>query len=136
MKLRKSNSEKKEVALKTPKIEKITFNFSFITNQNGYDLLSNKEIHSKFTERVMALSSQNFVNVLMLKREQGFEQIPDREIKYINCPTEFVNSHRNFESGDKFWVFRLSNKGRVVGKMIDKTYYVIGIDTKFDSYKH
>ncbi|EGD28208.1 hypothetical protein HMPREF5505_0193 [Lactobacillus delbrueckii subsp. lactis DSM 20072] len=48
----------------------------------------------------------------------------------------FSSSGRLEECGDVYWVFRLNDKGRVIGKINRNIFYILAIDTKFNLYKH
>ncbi|MBS9335580.1 hypothetical protein G6R27_06005 [Fructobacillus sp. M1-10] len=67
-------------------------------------------------------------------KEQGVEFID--ELKHSITLTEFSNTERERECDDKFCVVRISDKGRLIGKMNGNLFYVLAVDTKFDLYDH
>ncbi|EFR61246.1 hypothetical protein LBJG_01772 [Lactobacillus jensenii 1153] len=68
-------------------------------------------------------------------KEQGLELMPEDQVK-LRIKQEFKTSGRYDECDDDYWVFRLSKKGRVIGKISDNIFYILAVDPKFDLYKH
>lgn len=131
---------------KNPKIKKhfrkkLVFNFSFLTPDKKYNLdpnspKINNKIRLKLLERIYQLSQSDFVEVLNWNKKIGLEQIPEKEMKKFHFHPEFIKSKRADRCDDQCWIFRLGNKGRVIGKMNDNLFYIIKIDADFDGYKH
>lgn len=137
--LKKSKSSKIEI--KSPENfqpSKIVFNFSFITGDKKYGVKSkgfNQNVQKKFMDKVVYLSSIDFDVVLGLPREKGLESINEDKV-HFRVNSEFKSSGRHQDCLNDFWVFRLNRLGRVIGKIFDKTFYILCIDTTFDAYDH
>lgn len=136
----KSKKVKARPKIKSNKLEDfkpeyVQFNFSFITKHEKYNLENNDSIHTLLLEKIYYLSSMDWVQVLALRKEQGIETLSSHALKKFTIPPEFKDRRDDYCT-DKFFVFRLRNQGRVIGKMIDKTFYILAIDTTFDLYKH
>lgn len=121
--------------------QRLVFNFSFLTLDNKYNLNShsktiNKNIRLKLLEKIYQLSQVDINTVLGYKKEQGLEKISEAEMKSFNMHPDFIKSRRKNECDEYCWIFRLSKKGRVIGKMNDNIFYIIKIDTDFKSYNH
>lgn len=115
---------------------KLSFNFSFLTNDKKYNFnYLSKELKAKLVDKIQFLSSDDFVVVSNWDKNQGLEQIAENQIN-ISIHPEFISSGRDELCGEKFWIFRLSSKGRVIGKLKDKTFFILSVDTSFDQYNH
>ncbi|MGZ1196939.1 hypothetical protein ACXO3Q_06710 [Lactobacillus delbrueckii subsp. bulgaricus] len=86
-------------------------------------------------EKIEKLSIEEISVVLGWAKEQGLEQLPDNVVSLSINPF-FSSSGRLEEYGDVYWVFRLNDKGRVIGKINRNIFYILAIDTKFNLYKH
>jgi len=132
---------KPKIEIKTPKSFKpckIVFNFSFVTDDKKYGFRSkgfDQKVQKKFMERMVFLSSVDFDVLLGLPRESGLETISEDKV-HFRVDTEFKSSGRHQDCLNDFWVFRLNKLGRVIGKIFDKTFYILCIDTTFDAYDH
>lgn len=116
--------------------ERFTFNFSFITNKKEYDIKHcEPRVKKKLLEKLEFLSSKDKVAIMGLSKEQTFEIIPEKEVS-ISPHTDFVSSGRADKAQDGYYVFRLNKLGRVIGKVIDNTFYITAVDTNFDLYDH
>lgn len=116
------------------------FNFSFLTRDKRYNLDKNnnsidKNVQAKLLEKIEKLSIEEISVVLGWAKEQGLEQLPDNVVSLSINPF-FSSSGRLEEYGDVYWVFRLNDKGRVIGKINRNIFYILAIDTKFNLYKH
>ncbi len=117
---------------------RLTFNFSFLTADKKYNFNnsgSNKNVKSTFLNTILRLSSDDLVAVLGYPRETGLEKIRESSM-HFSLNREFVKSDRSKDCLDGLWVFRINNKGRVIGKIQNTTFYIMGIDTSFDVYRH
>lgn len=120
--------------------KRYAFNFSYITRDDEYCLskdnkyLTNK-VRAKFIERICKLSEQDVVSLCFTGKKQGIEKIKESSVS-LNILPEFKSSGRYDECESDFRVFRLSTKGRVIGKVNDNIFYIMGVDARFDSYKH
>lgn len=120
--------------------EYLTFNFSFLTKDSDYNLdksskTIDKRVRLKLLERITDLSSKDIVEVLNLRREEGFERIDEKQVK-ISVNQAFIQSKRHLECDDGYWIFRLNKLGRVIGMKNGNIYYLLAIDTKFKMYNH
>lgn len=121
--------------------KRLVFNFSFLTTEKKYNLDPNSpkindKIRLKLLERIYQLSQSDFIDVLNMDRKIGLEKIPEKEMKKFHLHPEFIRTKRTDKCDDQCWIFRLGNKGRVLGKMNDNLFYIVKIDTDFGSYKH
>jgi len=136
-----TNTEKPTIDIKKAiefEPSRLTFNFSFITRDRKYNFSSkgcNKNVKNNILDKIVRLSSESFVSILGWPREQGIERMPESDVG-ISINPEFISSKRHASCLEDLWVFRLSKHGRIIGKIQDKTFYVLAIDTTFDAYKH
>ncbi|MCT3341652.1 hypothetical protein EFP49_02305 [Lactobacillus johnsonii] len=119
---------------------RLAFNFSFLTNATQYNLKKNNKnvnnkIRLKLLEKIATLSEEDKVLILNRPKDQGLELLPEEQVK-LRINQEFKDSGRYEECDDNYWVFRLSKKGRVIGKISDNIFYILAVDPKFDLYKH
>lgn len=119
---------------------RLAFNFSFLTNATQYNLKKNNKnvnnkIRLKLLEKIATLSEEDKVLILNRSKDQGLELLPEEQVK-LRINQEFKDSGRYEECDDNYWVFRLSKKGRVIGKISDNIFYILAVDPKFDLYKH
>ena len=126
--------------IKTHHTERLAFNFSFLTKDSQYNLDKrgknvNKTVKLKLIERICALSTEDKVIILGRPKEQGLELLPEREVSFT-LNSEFKSSGRLKECDEGYWVFRLSTKGRGIGKINDNIFYLLAIDPKFELYNH
>ena len=111
----------------------IKFNFSFI----NYDKDFNDEHKIQFVKRLFDLSKESYLVVASWGKEIGFENIK-LDIKKEIMPS-FFNGNRQFDG--KYTVIRLYPNNnpfpsRIIGKMINKIFYVFFIDICGNLYKH
>lgn len=113
------------------------FNYSFISY--GLDELNEKE-KSELFDRIVDLSSEEYLCIQQRNKATGIEFINENQIKK-NITSKFfnVNSHRRFLG--KYCVFRLypnnnPTAGRVIGIFIKNIFYILFIDKKGKLYNH
>lgn len=140
MKFKQSDLNNKEGKIKLRdnyKPKKLAFNFSFLTRNKKYNFQTiDKATKAKILDKMAYLSSEDFVIVASTwPKEKGIEKLNESEIS-ISMHPDFFDGKREKFCDDYFWVFRLSKKGRVVGKLLNNIFIVVGIETTFDSYKH
>lgn len=109
------------------------FNFSFMK----YDKHFTSEHKSALIDRIEEISKEPFEVVSSWGKERGFETINVNLKKQINL--EFLQSSRKYDN--KFTIIRLypHNKpypSRIIGKLINKIFYILLIDIKGDYYPH
>lgn len=133
-KQQKNSNAGEKVRLKKRHSEYIVFNFSFIDKNLGLDRLETRTA-KKFFERIGSLSTLSIDKLLQIKKEQGLEFVPDKQVK-LTVSQEFMQSGRHHDCHKDMCVFRLNKEGRVIGKLQDNIFYVLGVDTDFKAYKH
>lgn len=120
------------------KPDRLTFNLSFITRDNKYNFSGkhfDKRTKMALFDKMVRLSSDTYVSVLSLSKDQGLEKLPEKAVS-ITINPEFINTNRHRSCQEGLWIFRLSKKGRVIGKIQGLTFYVLAVDTTFDLYEH
>ncbi len=118
--------------------DRLAFNFSFITRDHKYnfeDKSFSKLAKVKVFDKLLRLSVERYHAVLGWPKRLGLENIPEKEVALALHP-EFTKSLRYQDCLPGFWVFRISDTGRVIGKIQETTFYVLAVDTKFKLYKH
>ena len=111
----------------------MVFNFAYITYEDDFD----KDAAMAFHKRIREISSTPFNEMAKWSKEKGFENIPLKIRKDI--PPGFEEEVEKVKG--KYTVIRLykSNyptKGRIIGKLVNKVFYIFYIDVKGDLYKH
>lgn len=144
MKIKSNNfnspSFPKETKIKLHHTSRFAFNFSFLTKESKYNLDSrgntiDNRVRLKLLERIYQLSQEDIVRILGLNKKQGLEKIPEEKVR-LRIHSDFKSSNRYKECEDDYWVFRLGNLGRVIGKKNSNIFYVMSIDASFDQYDH
>lgn len=130
----------KTVKIKKHHVDRFAFNFSFITKNSKYNLDSNsktinKKVRLKLLDRITQLSQDDRVVILNRDKREGLEKIPENKVR-LSIHPDFKKSKRYDECDDDFWVFRLSDLGRVIGKVNENIFYIMSIDASFDQYNH
>ena len=114
----------------------IKFNFSFITHEENFK----DEYKLQLLERIRELSSVPYIELQSWRKNTGIE-IERINIKKEISPKFFEgNSHRNFIDG-KYAIFRLYTNdnpilARVIGRLINKVFYIFFIDIGGNLYNH
>lgn len=127
--------KKIDVVRRPMRYDRMSFNFSFLTNDKQYNLETLQPVHQKkLLHKLKILSADHVTRVKLLRREQGLEFIDS--LKKSITIADFIDSGRFDECDDKYCVFRMSDSGRVIGKIYNNLFYVLAIDTKFDLYDH
>ena len=114
----------------------LKFNFSFITYEKGFS----KEYQIQFLNRIRELSKVPYLEMMQWPKAKGLE------IEKININKEisinFFNesSHREFND-KKYAIFRLYPndnpiEARIIGRLIDKIFYIFFIDIGGNLYHH
>ena len=88
-------------------------------------------------ERLMELSSVNYLELMRWDKYKGFEEERVKINKQL--PDKFCEEITKFDG--KYSIMRLYKNnvptpGRVIGKLINKVFYVFYIDTKGELYNH
>lgn len=130
----------KKTGIKKFQPNRFAFNFSFLTPDRKYNLnrrskTVTKRVRLKLIDRIYQLSQNDIVTILNYDRKQGLERIPESAVK-LSIHPGFISSHRYDNCEDDYWVFRLGNVGRVIGKKNNNIFYLMSIDASFDQYHH
>lgn len=127
----------------------ITFNFSFMTNNdkyNFYNLQFSEEHKRLLYHRLHELSKKDIVSLTAkTSKNFGLEKIDKKslhgrdKLRSMEIDKDFLSSKRKSLSGDGYWIFRLCpnnnpHETRIIGKMIDDVFYVMFIDIGHDLY--
>lgn len=146
------NAEKKitNIALRNAQQKVyISFNWSFITTNNSYNLKSSEfttEHSHLLVKRLFELSEKDVVSITAnYSKKIGLEKLPKsklsnkEKLKNLEIHKSFNDSVRKELAGEDFWVFRLCPnnnpyESRIVGKMIDDVFYVMFIDYRHELY--
>ncbi|MFR0551017.1 hypothetical protein [Ligilactobacillus salivarius] len=133
-----NNDKNQTIKIKKYRDLKLTFNFSFLTKDKKYNLSKSngidKDVRLKILEKVHELSQINLSDVYLESKIHGFEKLA--EIPWMKVHSDFLNTGRFHDCSNGYWVFRLSKKGRVIGKINNNIFYILAIDTKFNLYDH
>lgn len=114
------------------KSQHMVFSFAYLAN---YELDTKEK--SVVLDRLNALSKHPFLTVLGWQKNIGFEDIPLKIRKDV--PKQFEQEIEPFDG--KYSVVRLypnnnPTPGRIIGKLVNKVFYMFYIDSKGELYKH
>ena len=132
-KIKKNNNKITTVCNNCFQPQYIKFNFSFINYEENIEDRDNIQIYNRIKE----LSSEPYLIVSSWDKKKGFENIK-LDIKKQIKP-EFYGGHRYFDG--KYTIIRIypnnnPTKGRIIGKMINKIFYIFFVDVKGNLYEH
>lgn len=135
-----SVSTPNQVFIRRYESSRLTFNFSFLTEDIDYNLSKknkhlNNKVKLKLLDKIKLLSEEDMALLFCKSKEQGLELLPEAQVS-LKINNEFKNSSRYDKCKDGFFVFRLNKLGRVIGKIDNSIFYILAIDTKFELYKH
>lgn len=114
----------------------LKFNFSFLNYDNNFT----EEHQIQFLKRIRELSSVPYLEMISWSKNTGIE-VEKIDISKEISPNFFQgNSHRNFDD-KKYAIFRLYTNNnpivaRVIGRLINKVFYVFFIDIGGNLYNH
>lgn len=141
-------SESEDAKLKLASIDRkkkrLAFNFSFLTDDSYYNFENSyfDEFVSKvFFVRLHDLSVVIKSKTFLMDKYHGLEKyLPTKKDILYNKPDhkDFGNERRRL-SGDNYFIFRLFPNNnpipcRVIGRIIDETFYVMFIDYEHELY--
>lgn len=124
---------------------RVSFNFSFLTNNNDYNItcsLFTGPVAKKLFDRISFLSKYDVMSATALGKEHGLELIKKfgrkDKISSLNIHEQFGQERLGL-CNDGYWIFRLCPnnnpyESRVLGKIIDHTFYVMFIDCEHELY--
>jgi len=112
----------------------IKFNFSFITYEDNFD----EKYQIQLLKRIREMSSVPFIELMSWSKNKGFE-IEKINIEK-NISPNFYQGHRDFDD-EKYAIFRLYTNdnpilARVIGRLINKIFYIFFIDIGGNLYNH
>lgn len=130
----KSNSNKiKLTCTNCFKSKHIVFNFAYITYCDDF----NEEEKRVLIDRMLEVSSVTYLELMMWDKYKGLEE----ERLQINkeIPLGFNTDIEKFDG--KYTIMRLYKNnyptpGRIIGKIVNKVFYIFYIDVKGVLYKH
>lgn len=132
-KIKKKNNKITTLCTNCFQPQYMKFNFSFITYEEDIEDSDKIQIYNRIKE----LSSEPYLIVSSWDKKKGFENIKVDIKKQIK--PEFYGGHRYFDG--KYTIIRIypnnnPKKGRLIGKMINKIFYIFFVDVKGNLYAH
>lgn len=129
----KSNNKIKLTCTNCFKSKHIVFNFAYITYSNNF----NEEEKRVLLDRMIEVSSVPYLELMMWDKYKGFEEERLKINKEV--PSRFINDIQEFDG--KYTILRLYKNnnptpGRIIGKIVNKVFYIFYIDVKGTLYKH
>lgn len=131
--IKRDSPKVKAVCTNCFKSNHIVFSFAYVTYCENFDS------HAKETlvERIQEISSVNYLELMRWDKYKGFEEERVRISKAI--PEKFNSEIKEFDG--KYSIMRLykgntPTPGRIIGKLINKVFYIFYIDAKGDLYNH
>ncbi len=115
------------------KSKHVVFNFAYVTY---YDYFEKGE-KAVLIDRIRELSSVNYLEMMSWDKYKGIEEEKLKIKKKI--PEGFITDITDFDG--KYSIFRLYKNneptpGRIIGKLVNKVFYIFYIDVKGILYKH
>lgn len=112
----------------------LKFNFSFIS----YDKNITKTIKSDLYDRIQELSAEPYLVVANYDKKIGFEF---ENLKITKKLPQKIYDNETRKIDEKYAIFRLYPNNnpsvvRIIGKFVDKIFYIIFIDVNGKLYKH
>ena len=111
----------------------IVFSFAYVTYDDNFD----SDAKQTLIDRIQEVSSVNYLELMRWGRYKGFEE--ERLSISKEIPRGFINEIQDFDG--KYSIMRLyknndPTKGRIIGKIVNKVFYIFYIDVKGILYKH
>lgn len=118
---------------------RLSFNLSFIANDDHYNLNNDSLNHQALMRKMEQLSNRTLVSMLNEPKKAGIENIPQKKlngrIKDMPIPVGFGETRSKIAT-DKLAIARFnSQQSRLIGKLIDQTFYIFWIDCNHELYK-
>ena len=101
-----------------------------------------KNYKLQFLDRLLFLSSSNYMNIIQYGKEIGFELEPINEIKLTkDIPKKFSDRFSSDKYNNKIAIARLYTNnnpivGRIIGVIIKNIFYIFFLDIGGKLYKH
>lgn len=132
-KIKRNNPKIERACSNCFKSNNVVFNFAYIV----YDDEFNDNDKKAFVDRIREVSSVNYLELQTWGKYKGFEEIKVKINKDIPC--KFIQEIQDFDG--KYSIMRLYKNneptpGRIIGKLINKVFYIFYIDTKGKLYSH
>lgn len=122
-----------------PQLKDLLSTGGLLTPDKKYNLEGKqveKKHRLKLLNKIYSLSQRDIVELVSHDdKRNGLEQIPESEMRDLRIDPVFKRTRYN-SCEENYWVFRLSNQGRVIGKKYKNIFYIMSIDTKFKQYNH
>ncbi|MCP4986507.1 MAG: hypothetical protein GY928_10760 [Colwellia sp.] len=106
------------------------FSFEYCFNGNRGLAKTSAATNKVIMGKIITFSQQRWVDIKALPKASGFEKIEVNQLK--STP----NLPKKFEGIDKVDVCRLGRNARLIGYILDDTFYAVWVDTKLDMYDH
>lgn len=131
--IKKKNNKISKSCSNCFKSNHIVFNFAYIT----YDEDFNDEDKKVFMDRIRELSSVPYLELMAWAKYKGFEEVKVKIDK--NVSSKFEKEIKIFDG--KYSIMRLYKNntptpGRIIGKLVNKVFYIFFIDVKGVLYNH
>lgn len=132
-KIKKQNVRIEKICTHCFQPQYFKFNFSFINYEEELEDTDKIQLY----DRLKQISSEPYIIVSNWNKNIGFENVKVNIKKEIN--PDFFDGNRNFDG--KFTILRLypnnnPTPGRIIGKLINKVFYIFFIDAKGRLYNH
>lgn len=117
---------------------RLVFNFSFLCSDDKYNLKNSDIDHRRLLARLEELSQRTWVALTILPKSSGIERVSKSNLsgrlKDMPDPKGFGDKRLKYAT-DKVAIIRLNGKARLIGKLIDQTFYLFWIDLNHELYK-
>ena len=115
------------------KSKHIVFNFAYITYDDDFCDTDKK----MFIDRLREMSSVTYLELMTWPKQKGLEEVKVKIAKEV--PETFINEIQDFDG--KYSIMRLYKNneptpGRIIGKLVNKVFYIFYIDVKGRLYNH
>jgi len=132
-KIKSSNNKIKLTCTNCFKSKHIVFNFAYVTYSDDF----NEEEKKVLIDRMLEVSSVTYLELMMWDKYKGIEEERLKISKEI--PIGFNSDIEEFDG--KYTILRLYKNnyptpGRIIGKIVNKVFYIFYIDVKGTLYKH
>ena len=118
-------------------LEKLTFNFSFISKNYSVDYKNLDKSNARSVLKKLVKAS--CVDYEVLLEQNNIEYIPKEKMRedMMSIPPEFKRTGRYDKCSTNYVVIKGSDL-RIIGKInpISKIFYILAIDVNFELYDH
>jgi len=106
------------------------FSFEYCFNGNRGLTKTSAATNKVIMGKIITFSQQTWGDIKALPKASGFEKIEVNQLK--STP----GLPKRFEAIDMVDVCRLGRAARIIGYILDDTFYAVWVDTKLDMYDH